>query len=1659
MQTKEEYQKELQKKTAKLKGYAKQLATQYIKMEMDCFKDSYYLGDTVDEMFTLLESANVQQISELFSKGLFDLVKALVGKEDASVFQRYCENLGEYQYAVGSYRRSYHSEQPAKDHSYQLIALLFKLPQHFAHCEKIQEILLQSTAFEERGYGLRKYYQSKKTNEYVVNYNFFVAKLTDELTQKNPTYIAAVEALLFGENNTTVMSHGIIQGIVQSHNVEIREALGKLLLAAQRQEGLRQAILETADSGTIDSLIYFMHLIKEHDLLRFSSVQRAISTWTGLGYEVEDKKIIAKLLDITIEAFDHPEKIDVFLASEDSIENYGALWVIATKSYQNVVEKVREMLQKKKHQQLVALYFVMGLNQTKLQFELAEPLIMKSSDLDVLSFALSMVAPYQPMFRYNDHSESRYLKSYPYLQEVSEAFYNRIEEINHGLKEKEHIVSGKPFPWIQVALTKQYLYGISIIIAHGQKNQRWISELLKNADDMTPTNRNNLLALTANPPQNEASRSFLFDSLNDRSSANREYALSIIDKLDLQEEEALKVEDLFRFKSGAVRQSSLNILEKLSDTSVQQSLMRLLQDGKQEKRLGGLDLLLHLYQKQRVTTEEALEWVQYIKKPTEKEQSLINNIEQKKALQYTTGNGFGLYHPNYVTPNLPQLPTNVSGSCQKLTDFDDSKLLDKLTKLTALIEVHKEHEYVTTKWGWSDEKDVRLLGIGNFGVLYEHLQVDKEDRDISHYPLAEIWQKWAKDTAFTLQDYINYQLIKGMSTKDIEENARQNLGQYLEFEKIEKLAKKINDLPFQKIFTSILDLLPKVSEKKYRPFDAFYSAYVELLNAIPTKEWNRKVEINKRWGEPATYKDINPIYRILHFCNQYEETDEDFAKLVALRNELARRENEKEETDIAFYHMNLEDMLRAVKLDILPIDALYLSLFKSNGYYSIFDELMRKHDREKLLETYPIVNEVRKKVIDRILEIELKRGDTQTEVSHLAKKITDFEGIDDFVDLIYVLADEKLIRGYVWGSNYTKREIFSHLLKESHPPKGTTVEMLKTSLARYEISEKQLLNAMMYAPQWIDLVSQVIGWKGLKSTAWYFRAHTSDFATELDKDQIGLYSGIDNEDFREGAFDVKWFMESYQEIGKKHFEQLYESAKYTSDGSKHRRAQLYADAALGKLKLKPLSAEVADKRNKDKLRCIGIVPLNKKNPLKDAWNRYSYLQQFLKESKQFGAQRRASEGKATEIALENLARNIGDGDVIRFSWRMEIFNLKEIAAYFEPKALADSEVYLKVNEDGQAQLAVEKAGKTLKSVPAKLKKEPYILKLKELQKNLKEQYRRSKKSLEQAMEKGSTFTAEELKALLKHPVLCPLVEKLVMISEENQVGFMTSEGMRLVNQQMVDLPDTLLLRIAHPYDLYQSGEWRNMQHILFSEKIVQPFKQVFRELYLPNEDELGVKESKRYAGHQIQPQKTVALLKNRDWVVSYEDGLRKVYYEENIIATLYAMADWFSPADIEAPTIEGVLFYNRKDGKRLKLEDVPPVLFSEVMRDMDLVVSVAHVGGVDPEATHSTIETRGVIVEELIPLMKLENVRVKQQHVLIKGRLGEYTVHLGSGVVHQVGGSMIPILAVQSQHRGRIFLPFVDEDPRTAEIMSKVFLLSEDYKIKDPTILGNIQQS
>lgn len=755
------------------------------------------------------------------------------------------------------------------------------------------------------------------------------------------------------------------------------------------------------------------------------------------------------------------------------------------------------------------------------------------------------------------------------------------------------------------------------------------------------------------------------------------------------------------------------------------------------------------------------------------------------------------------------------------------------------------------------------------------------------------------------------------------------------------------------------------------------------------------------------------------------------------------------------------DYFRAYQEGLIPRDVLVAFLLRDTAQAKeairMLTHPVRWAEGRKIYEHYPLAKQLMPQLLDRIVTVEARRGELPTPLNGHCLAIQRFYGMEHVCSLLAALGRERFFRGYEYQKNTTKQVVLSCLLKRCYPRPEDTPEGFAALVKTANFTEKRLVEAVMYAPQWADFVEAVLGWPGLASGVWFFHAHINETFSAEKETEVARYSPIPPQRFYDGVFDRNWFLKAYSQLGEKRFWLLYQSAKYiTSSNSLHRRSQLYADAALGKLDASTLREEILQTRDQEKLRCYPLLPIaggDRQEPLR----RYEFIQNFRKESRQFGAQRRSSEEKACTIALENLANTLGLADVNRLVWQMESRKMEQIRPFLESIQVGAVSIRLTIDEQGDAELVLEQGGKRRKTVPKALAKEERYRDRKELVQELKELKRRSRESLERAMVGCASFQREELEALWEHPVLAPMLCTLVWTDGAHN-GFLRQweQGLRLEQLDGTCLPADGL-RVAHPHDLKTAGDWTDYMHLLYEKQLIQPFKQVFREYYPMTAEERQERTiSRRYAGHQVQPQRTLALLKQHGWTVDREEGLQKIFYAQNLMVRIYAMADWFSPAEIEAPTLETVEFFDRTTGGSIPLEQVPPILFSETMRDLDLVVSVAHVGEVDPETSHSTVELRMALARELVGLFQLPNVSWVGSHANIHGQLANYSVHMGSGIVHAEGIGMLTILPVHSQARGRIFLPFADDDPKTAEILSKILLLAQDQTIKDPTILRQL---
>lgn len=313
---------------------------------------------------------------------------------------------------------------------------------------------------------------------------------------------------------------------------------------------------------------------------------------------------------------------------------------------------------------------------------------------------------------------------------------------------------------------------------------------------------------------------------------------------------------------------------------------------------------------------------------------------------------------------------------------------------------------------------------------------------------------------------------------------------------------------------------------------------------------------------------------------------------------------------------------------------------------------------------YQLCAEVYSRLTDLILDVELKRGDTPTVFSEAVSRI---EGIPRLMEILRALGKEPLDRNtyYSFSSGTSKRECLSHLLKVCYPiegrgpekeiygsgsygaaavsagrtdrsaPEKETAEDLKRAVKQNKITADRLIEVAMYAPQWLDLVEEVLGIDGFKSGCYYFMAHMNERFDDRKKAVIARYTPLSPEELNNGCFDTNWFFEVYGKLGEKNFAKLYKAAKYIADGSKHTRTRKYADAASGKVDRDELEKVIEDKRNKDLLMSYGLIPVKDRQ---DALHRYGFLQKFLKESRQFGAQRRQSEAQSVRMPSKTWRR-------------------------------------------------------------------------------------------------------------------------------------------------------------------------------------------------------------------------------------------------------------------------------------------------------------------------------------------------------------------------------------------------------------------------------------
>lgn len=1482
------------------------------------------------------------------------------------------------------------------------------------------------------------------------------------------------------------------------------ELMEKTLLAAQRQEGVRQAILEAVDESHPEAFRRMLQLILDHDLLRFSSVVRAADVWFGEAWAAASAGVVKKALTQVVQFLDDPAARQKALAGRDAEEAFHALWCVATEdAHASIAPAAKLLAAKSPEVRFAALQHLVNLQLPQAYIAVWPAL----SDEHLLVAARAATVVSQPW-------DAASIKG------VKDDRFERLEALVARSPERPTKLKPLVWPWTGTEYSQDSVVNSLIDVVGDRPPGR----LLKHLPNFDPRRRREVVCLLAKPKRpDKESLDTLVKLVGDATAGVRAEVFKALEKQILTAEHYQSLTGLLTRKSGDVRRGVIELLASQSDKAALASATGLL-EGDAQQRLGGLELLRSLVESNRVKTmcrEQATEYQTARKKISPEEKAHLDAILTERAAVPTLDDALGLFNP--ADRSKPVAPRKVK------TLFITPAAIACLKSLDELVHKHRETTIKTT-WFGAKEQD-ELLGQINYGFPDFDPKKPRAGQE-QKLPLAAVWREWFQKRGKALRDADGLELLRAgvylrqCTGYDLSEWKQWTKGNRTRQQLAEKLWGKLTDLKlrYESVISAVLGwllFLQPVEGTDYL-LDALEAALAmvppedmkKLIVPVP-KEGEADVEVDdwreapafELWLDAVSYEfnrldnnespeQLRRYWQLLHWCDEPVPG--------------ARRSRVRAEVLLKAYAIGAANLADVTDHMLAPRSAERYG----NECFSLLCELTTRDAAERFKDwetEHPDFLDLVRRAVARILDVELSRGDAETPATEPAASLRSLRGIETLRRILATLGKADFKLGQRWSHKRAeRRESLTRLAKITFPAEGETPEdflrTMKAAVGANQFPEERLLQLVFLAPQWVKHLEAYFGWPEMSEGVYWFLAHMryvgglEDAADALEEESSGeedeatasaesAEASSDEDDGDEsgdkpsqrklsawermllertpltrderaqGAIDVAWFRRTHEKLGDKRWQQLAGAARFAANASQAKKAQFIAEVLLNKIPRKQLIEGIKKKQLKDHVRLLGLLPLAggaKRDA--DFLERCRELREYRRYANTLSGLTKPEALRACEIGMKNLAQTAGYPDPLRLEWAVGAETVKDLAKGPVTVISGAVIVTLALDEFSKPVVTTTKDGKELKTTPQAVKKEKKVAELLARVTDLKRQASGIRQSLEACMCRGDEFSGLELRNWCGHALLAPLLSRLIVVGE-GIFGYPDKAGQALRDHRgkLEPVKPNERLRLAHPHDLLAAGDWHAWQKECFEAERVQPFKQIFRELYVvTRQEQRDDHVSRRYDGQQIQAKQALALFGTRGWNTG--DGVFKVFHDLGMTACVDFSFGVTTPAEVEGSTISGVYFHRRDDWKPMPLADVPPRLFSEVMRDLDLVVSVAHAGGVDPEASASTVEMRSSLLRETCSLLKLDNVRFQPSHAVIDGQIAQYSVHLGSGVVHRMPGGSVCLVPVHAQHRGRLFLPFADDDPRTAEVVSKVLMLARDNEIQDPVVLEQLRR-
>jgi hypothetical protein len=556
-------------------------------------------------------------------------------------------------------------------------------------------------------------------NRYYRQYSYFLAGVINSETDEGQAVLQILIDTVYGRDDIASVSRDGIKALLLSNNTAGYEAVEKRLISAQRQEGLRQTVLECLDETHPTALKRMIKLIITHKLARFSSVVRAVDVWFGFCWETEREKTIYKVLENSLQFLEKPETIPAALDNPDNLIVFIALWASGVHDIEQTFPLVEKVLKNQNiDKKLTGLYFLAQTDIQEAMQRLAWPWLEFDS-LKVVSLVLPNIARI---------SEQDYPDVFPKL----EALLKRVPQ-------KAVTYESQAFSWLNVSIARDEVFDLMIDVSKHHNPERLIPYI----QEMGLSNRENAAQILFDRKEySPAIRNAVFTFLGDRGEYVRRQAFKAVKNLKkLEEEEILQVEGLLGQKAADLRKGCITALLQQNNTKIKHSAERLLSAKKAPQRLAGLDMLLQMKKRGLPAVEKLAHEYANQAKISIKEQILLDEILSEEEEPISFDDALGLINPDELCQSpQPQKQIDLS------LDVEVAK--KALQQLDELFEENKDYEY-TYQPNYSNSSRVELIG-NHFPWINN---VEKPGKPaFSKLPLGDVWQKWWEESKLDIFD-------------------------------------------------------------------------------------------------------------------------------------------------------------------------------------------------------------------------------------------------------------------------------------------------------------------------------------------------------------------------------------------------------------------------------------------------------------------------------------------------------------------------------------------------------------------------------------------------------------------------------------------------------------------------------------------------------------------------------------------------------------------------------------------------------------------------------------------------------------------------------------------------------------------------------------------